>query len=105
MTIKDTLIAARKKIERPENWIKDGVYARDAKGKVVRTRSIDAYAYCIEGSILAVTAGIFDDKNIAARDFLMKYTRGRALPVFNDAKKRTHAEVLALFDKAIAEAE
>ena len=86
---RDVLIAARKLIEKPENWI--GAEPKD----------YGCAPYCSATAIWKI--GINRAAQNAYR--LLCETMGVAnAKDFNDAPGRTHTEVLAAFDKAIAEA-
>lgn len=89
----ETLKAARKLIEKPENWTKH-VLARDRKGKEVDFSSPDAVCWCSSGSIQLANPNYIDASEALAS--VCKTT----IPYFNDS--HTHAEVLAAFDAAIA---
>lgn len=81
---REVLIAARKLIEKEENWCQ-GAWNRYGR-------------HCAHGAILAAT----DDGDLmeAATD-AFEGAAGWPILGFND--RSTHAEVLAAFDKAIAE--
>lgn len=72
-SVKDYLVAARRLIEKPENWTQDD-YAKDANGEGTCTGDPSTVSRCALG----------DQQSIAS---------------FNDS--HNHAQVLALFDKAI----
>jgi len=104
MKTSEVLRAAREKIERPEAWTK-GCGAVTASGAVVFPTSEFAARWCAVGSIDAVTDGDLR-ANVAARAALRALTMKYISTIFwNDAPERTHAEVLAVFDAAIADAE
>jgi hypothetical protein len=90
LTVRDVLVAARKKIERPENWSSYGSGDRDFD------------QHCTVMAIDRLT-------NIewALRDNAIKTLKAvngiSRLAIWNDMPGRTHTEVLAVFDKAIAE--
>ena len=94
-TVRDNLIAARKLIEREDKW---------GKGE---------YEYqgfmCAIGAIAAVQCGSpgsaersEDGKALASAlpDDMEKHTF--YVTIYNDAPETTHADILALFDRAIA---
>lgn len=94
------LKAARARIERPENWTKLFL-ARSKSGLAVSADSSDAVAWCLVG---ACVAG--GDRTIAEEAIGRLYRAANLtskLGVWNDS--HPHAEVLALLDKAIAQAE
>lgn len=87
---------AREKIEKPSNWC------------MIYFTHPDSGAHCIEGALNAVGC-IFDN---AVRDALiasipaghpaLRHPRNIIPMMFNDYPSTTHADVLALFDRAIA---
>jgi hypothetical protein len=105
MTPKEILIAARAKIEAPERWT-HGAYARDAAGRKVEPTCPDAVRWCVRGAIDAST-----EQHSNKRPSSVLFSQAVAgygalyIPIWNDAPNRTHAEVLAAFDRAIAAAE
>lgn len=101
--VSDTLRAARKLIEKPENWCK-GLNAADESGRFVPSVSKDAVRWCIVGALRATTGLGGHAIRSPAAEVLAKavpdYCTG---PIdFNDALDTTHPMVLDLFDRAIA---
>lgn len=103
MTTVETLRAARELIADPERWCQE-VAARGKSGRPVDPTGRAAVAWCAIGAC----------RRIARRDadFVAAFDRlGRAAfavdvahpGVFNDT--HDHAEVMAMFDRAIREAE
>lgn len=84
MSVKADLIAARKLIEKPENWTQ-GEYRGHENGMVT---------YCLVGAIHYVNENYFDCAYEAMQKFM-----DMSLENFNDT--HTHAEVLELLDRAI----
>ena len=104
-SVKELLIAARAKIEKPENWT-TGWYAKTATGRQCNTDDPEAICFCSMGAIDAA-AGI--DVYLAQRAYYelqLVLERiiypGFGIAEFNDT--HTHAQVLDMFDKAIANA-
>jgi hypothetical protein len=96
MNTREVLIAARKKIERPECWTQRA-YARDEEYSTVSPSDKLAVCWCSIGALCAVTD---DNGQFAhARDSLAAVLDGMSVFCFNDT--HTHAEVLAAFDRAI----
>jgi hypothetical protein len=91
MDAHEILIAARKLIEKPENWTQE-TSARDAAGRETLPTSPRAVCWCASGAILR--AGRADAGNAL---FALRSVGNIAH--FNDT--HTHPEVLALLDKAI----
>jgi len=110
------LTEARAKVAR--GWTQ-GTWARDAVGERAPERGNAAVCWCIVGALNAVAddreghhlfwvAGLLEparDALYEALEDLGGYDFGTALVEFNDAPGRTQAEVLALFDLAIAAVE
>lgn len=103
--IRTTLIAARERISEPEHWTQ-GRSARNAAGQAVGHNSPDAVAYCALGALAWAanwTVGR-DPRSLTLYDQAAKALKGKETNLlighFNDS--HTHAEVLALFDRAIA---
>lgn len=89
------LIEARKLLEHPDNWAAgDDVSFSDARQMCVGLAMQKAYrdSNCREPDIINA-AMLFERANDIA---------GRSIVDWNDAPGRTHAEVLAAFDRAIA---
>lgn len=99
-TTLEILRAARAKIERPECWTK-GAFARDAVGGECMSSEPDAVCWCSDGAIGAVIATT-DVHDFCAFEALSRAIGNLHVAEWNDAPERTHAEVLAAFDAAIA---
>lgn len=99
MDLADILRAAREKIAAPESW-----------GKGMRRHDRPPETCCAAEAIEACTPGIeYDGKvmrlRLGAYNAIVKAAgldRGSAISAWNDAPERTHAEVIAAFDSAIA---
>lgn len=101
MTPREILIAARAKIEAPERWTK-GEFARTEDGKACRSSSDAASCYCMEGAVLSQPYLWRKKARACAILRLAVVTLDYpTTPSWNDAPDRTHAEVLAAFDRAI----
>lgn len=104
--VRDILIAARAKIEKPENWTK-GAEARTASGLVVYATDRDAVCFCTVGALFAVAPYLEDQPLRFEARAKLKAAIGRRSATFNiteynDMDHRKHADILALFDRAIA---
>lgn len=99
MTPKEILIAARAKIEAPERWTQ-GKFARAKNGACIGPQTAGAVRWCSIGAIISVG-------DLPSYDLLLAAIGGEwnTVAEWNDAPNRTHAEVLAAFDRAIATAE
>lgn len=100
MTTLETLTAAREKIANPGRWTQRS-YAKNAKGEHVDPASPAACKWCADGAVWAVRP-VAPAYKLATAVLDILSGQGSAA-VFNDS--HTHAEVLALFDKAIASLE
>ena len=101
MTPHEALKAARALIADERNWIK-GEYDREVEGRT---------CYCADGALMFATDGVGVPLEGEGNWFAYEGAR-RALAAhaprtahgvinFNDAPDTTHADVLAMFDKAI----
>ena len=118
MTTIEILKAARQVIEKPEHWTQ-GQYARTAENAGVSYSNPRAFCFCSQGAILKAshdqslkgTAEFSYNKDDLVPEIDEAITRldqfcvGGGIEQFNDAPGRTHAEVLAKFDEAIASLE
>ena len=96
----DILRKARAVIEKPENWTK-GTFARSAKGNPVSAVGRAACAWCAVGAVRRVTG--YDQILFSRVGRALSYASdGPSIVTINDSPKATHADVLALFDRAIA---
>lgn len=93
MTLHDDLIAAKELIDTPRKWRKDG---RLEQGRM-----------CIVNAIIEVVGPIESYPCEAAIcEALGSDMTGRdIIGNFNDGPRTTHADIMALFDRAIAAAE
>lgn len=99
-----TLVAARALIETPAQWLQ-GTYAQTAAGLYVSSFSQNAVCFCSVGAAKAAS-GIDDgftylDVTAALRKALRTIGWTDGVIAYNDDDSRTHAEVLAVWDKAI----
>jgi hypothetical protein len=85
---REVLIAARKLIEKPENWTQRKFRHGDA--------------YCMSGALLAIDGHSIMSSAVYAALKQAVPSSFHCLAEWNDAPERTHAEVLAAFDRAIA---
>lgn len=105
MTPADVLRAAKARIATPERWTQ-GTFARDRDGGAVdmKTEREEAVCWC---SLGAIEYACDPDEAVSARAMclLMEAIGEDSIEDWNDHPRRTHAEVLAAFDRAIAIAE
>lgn len=90
----DALKQARERVAR--GWCRQA-YARDAAHSAVGYRSPRAVEWCSDGAIFVV-----EHEDGRPYYYLRRAIGTPAIHIWNDAKERTQAEVLAAFDKAIA---
>jgi hypothetical protein len=93
---------AREKLADPKHWTKH-TSARDLHNLPVDYTDPDACRFCIIGALAASTGK--PGEYHAAHKIMSKLVPshyGRRLSAFNDAENTQHADVLALFDRAIA---
>lgn len=105
---------ARELISRPECWIQ-GSMARDADEHEADEWGSSATCWCIMGAFSRVASRMAPDDAQPDYDDALRYMldatgsegtfAGDALADWNDTHGRTHADVLAAFDRAIAAAE
>lgn len=93
----EVLRAARKLIERPENWCKQHRIVDLPGGQ---------FAYCVLGAIEhAPGGGVLDQSPWHAKNWFARAIHSPSIGEWNDVSRRNHPEVLAAFDRAIALAE
>lgn len=97
MTIKQALIAARVLIAKKSRWIK-GFMAFNKQNRGVDATSLEACKFCVLGAIRHV-AGEWSPLEERCRERLESVIGDGFIATFND--NHTHAQVLAVFDKAI----
>lgn len=90
----EALKAAKAKIDTPEKWT-TGAFARDASGEITSCFNTEAACYCSAGVLLA--GGAPQEARAALDDVC------GCIIAYNDS--HTHAEVMAVWDAAIAIAE
>lgn len=99
------LRAWRAQIDTPEKWTK-GVPARKANGEACLSTHPEAVQWCLVGSLIAVRTwkghslhGEDEDARSLVSQCLGATTCD--LAIWQDDSKRTHAEVMGAFDRAI----
>ena len=97
----NNLRAVRAQITTPDRWTK-GWFARDQYGNECRSQDSTATCWCIMGAITFVTPR--DRKKLAiVKDVLSAHLpTWYCLSDFNDRPTTTHADIIALIDRAIA---
>lgn len=101
MTPLETLRAARQLISDPAKWTQ-GDFARDSLGLCADPHGYKAVCFCARGAIQKITK---EDDGPAEKALVdtCSVLHDMYVEEFNDT--HTHAEILALFDAAIAELE
>jgi hypothetical protein len=97
MTVKDNLIAAKALIDTPEKWGREDYTPRPG-------------CFCVIGALceaMKLSPATVEASSDEARALALSLPEGWEkngwyLPNFNDAKDTTHADIMALFDRAIA---
>lgn len=94
-TVKENLIAAKALIDTPEKWGKEE-YLDKLSGCMC--------AYGAIGVTLNTTSWLTaeDSAEASALEDALDECWGRNVAAFNDAPDTTHADIMALFDRAIA---
>lgn len=94
------LVCVRELLSDPEHWTK-GSYARNAKGLSVYSDSHDAQSFCLIGAASRCST----DHGVTGA-VILRMQRACPIPIlsrFNDDPRTTHADVLAVIDRAIEE--
>ena len=112
LTASEILTAARKVIEKPENWTRD-VFARDKKGEsTYPPYGPSAVCFCAHGAMVRVASTASGARRMAycllANEMPEVDGDDRAdvvMKVFNDDRDTKHADVVAAFDRAIVVAD
>jgi hypothetical protein len=105
-TAHQVLKAARALIADPKHWTQ-GELARDADGNPEDEYQPEAVCFCSVGALMRAARVVGDDLNEARFGAFTQVgnitldLRGLTIVEFNDAEDTTHADVLAVFDKAI----
>jgi hypothetical protein len=102
MTPLETLKAARQLISHPAKWTQ-GEFARDIDGDASGVLVARAHCFCALGAIEKAYGSCAWTEADDAISRVCRRKFGQEVGHFNDT--HTHAEVLALFDAAIAELE
>lgn len=100
MSVKENLIAAKALIDTPEKWGK----GRDS---FPLTRLGGAKCLCAHGALFEAMGGEWASGSIEAIRKLRASlpSEWRYTPEFNDDPATTHADIMALYDRAIEAAE
>ena len=110
MTALEILRAARRLLTPEGAWTR-GAMARDKDGRPVSHTDRKAVCWSIYGALLCVAPVIANRERYLACAALHEQMPARlralsmfsdAFPIFNEDPHTTHADVLALFDRAIA---
>lgn len=106
MKVSELLTNARAIIATPDKWHK-GSYACNSDGEARLSSEDDAVRFCVLGA-MDKAAGIDDNEDSMPRskavNLLIDYIGDNHVASFNDSPSTTHADVMAMFDNAIARA-
>lgn len=110
-TLLRDLITGRERIARPEQWCK-GSLGRTVDGVEVSATDRRAVAFCLMGAYMTPELGTHlhsiinspeRERLLRAYGALSEHVPGhRCVPDFNNDPATTHADVLAVYDRAIA---
>lgn len=99
MGAKEVLVQAKELISTEEKWTQ-GAYGRQADGTLISFTDPRACRFCTMGALFRASAEDMDGFDGANRALSQAIgTRSIGIVAFNDS--HTHAEVMAMFDKAI----
>jgi hypothetical protein len=108
MKPKDVLIATKALLHSPAQWTQEA-FARNKNGEVISANSPDATCWCLLGAMDKVLRdnnarpAVAEAERIV-RNVIRERTGNYWIDGFNDSEFTTHADVLALLDKAIERA-
>ena len=102
MTNKEILTKARGLIEK--GWTKN-TFARNPNGNPVFAKDPSACKWCASGAIWAVTGPEDNHRRRELWELLDSLVDSDLAPTYNDAPTTTQADILTLYDKAIARCE
>lgn len=110
MSPKEVLILARRKIEQPKGWTQEN-YAANKDGLGVSYTDKAAMCFCSSGAVLASSPSPTLEPEslkylayVVAGPSVKPELYPHVVIRWNDDSERTHQEVLAVFDAAIAAA-
>lgn len=95
---------ARRLLSKPERWAK-GHSAYDAYGGHVNITAKTAVKFCAVGAIVKSAGEEWFNIHAMWLSNYLSIMLGQSIVVWNDHPRRTHAQVLRAFDKAIAKLE
>ena len=93
----EVLVKARGLLAKPESWIQGGL-SETAAGDPVPIEDERAVCFCLDGALMVASGVMMVTDAYRA----MGFSSVAELWVWNDEEGRTHAEVLARLDEAIA---
>lgn len=107
MSAVETLTKVRELLASPERWTQ-GFFARDSAGTICNFADANAACWCLSGALARVLPEDTDEheeRYDAAGEYLQaalpERSRTAGYIAWQDKPQRTHAEVLALVDRAI----
>ncbi len=98
----ELLVKAKSLIEDPAHWIQGCARAKKVDGTLVTCDYDEATHLCTYGALAKAAGSDFDPTKFAPFRLLREAINGCDPVLFND--NRTHASVMAMWDRAIAKA-
>ncbi len=95
MSVKNDLIAAKALINTPKKWAKTPIAPKRKGEPMCAIRAVE------KACKLGITDGYYSPAGEALRAALPVRFRGAGVGAYNDQKGVTHADIMALFDRAI----
>lgn len=104
MTPLEILRGARELLAKPERWTK-GACARNADGYSTIATGNDGCSFCVVGALMQVGGDSFlsSPAAIIALELMHKLSGSLSAGDFNDDPNTTHADILDLLDRGIAQ--
>lgn len=102
--VTDALVRAKKVIEDPSSWCR-GACARDEGNLVVASHSMAACRWCAHGALLKAFGGVVTAEFHNCESLLcasLPETKHRHYMGYQDDLATRHADVMEMFDRAIA---
>ena len=104
MTPLEILRGARELLAKPERWTK-GECARRSDGSITFSLDDEATCFCLDGALIRLCGGSHTDLFHESWEALRSIRPGECPIRFNDHPNTTHADILDLLDRGIAELE
>lgn len=90
----------------PDTWFKGGVAGDGMGHSLVDANDPDATCWCTIGLLTKAATELNNDSESIydVMDFLYPHVPGEFISVYNDAPETTHADIVNMFKKGIADA-